>query len=267
MNLYREDLNKGGWYSFNSPKEEWKNGFAQKMQKHFFDPELIEKMFQGFTVNDELLLTNNINFCNIKNQRVLIIGAGPSTNQLTRETVSSYDYVFSCNHFFKNKLLKNTKVDLALIGDEVNLESKEFNEYIERFEPIIGFEHSGKRSNYQLSNFRKRYPKCFVYLTRYFSRLGYVPRAIILAALANPSKIDYIGMDGFKKSPYTHSFEPNKPPPAFNEEHMFLSQMEIFLKYLFLDVKMSKKALNDLGINHPANLYGNLLERIKNEED
>ena len=59
MNLYREDLNKGGWYSFNSSKEEWKSNFAEKMLRHFFDIELIEKRFRGFTINEEILLTKN----------------------------------------------------------------------------------------------------------------------------------------------------------------------------------------------------------------
>ena len=262
---YREDINRGGWFSFNSTKDQWKRGFAEKMLKHFFDIELIKKGFKDFSVNEEVLHTNNIDFSNIKDQSVLVIGGGPSTSYLTRDTALTYDYVFSCNHFFKNKILKDVKIDLALIGDEVDLKSKEFNDYLQKFQPIIGFEHSAKRSNYEILKFKKQYPRCFIYLTRYFSRLGYVPRAIILAALAGSSKIDYIGMDGFKKGAYTHSFEPNKPPPSFNQADMFKNQMKIFLKYLLKDIKIQKDSLNDLGASHPSNIYSGILEKIKNE--
>ena len=264
---YRKDINLGGWFSFNSTKQVWKSNFAEKMLKHFFDIELIEKRFRGFTINEEILLTKNIKFSGINNKNVLVVGGGPSANSLTEEILSQYDYIFSCNHFFKNPVLQNYKVDVCLIGDEVDLQSKQFNNYIEKFQPTIGFEHSGKRSNYQLLNFAKRYKKCFVYLTRYFSRLGYVPRAIVMAALASPNRIDYIGLDGFKKGAYVHSFEPNKSPPPFNEAEMFKAQMRIFLKYLLKDIKIQKDALNDLGASHPLNIYTGILEDIKSEKN
>ena len=265
--LYRKDINVGGWFSFNSTPDQWLSGYASTMLKHFFNLEFIEKGFGGYKISKELLITNNLNFSGLLNKKVLVIGAGPSTSQLAQETISSYDYVFSCNHFFKSNLLRDVKVDLALIGDEVDLNSKQFNEYIEKFKPVIGFEHSSKRSQQQLAQFRKRYPKCFIYLTRYFSRLGYVPRAMIIAALANPSKIDYIGMDGFKKGSYTHCFEPNKPPPPFDEEAKFKQQMEIFLKYLLYDVKVPKEVIDDLGAKSKSNIYSGILGKIKNEKN
>ena len=264
---YRQNINLGGWFSFNSTKEQWVSNFAEKMLKHFFNVELIQKKFNGFTTDEEILLTNNIKFSGLKNKSVLIVGGGPSTTSLTEQALSKYDYVFSCNHFFKNPLLKNHKIDMCLIGDEVDLESKQFNNYLDRFQPVVGFEHSGKRSNNQLLNFIERYPRCFVYLTRYFSRLGYVPRAIIIAALASPGKIDYIGMDGFKKGSYAHSFELNKPPPSFDEADLFKDQMKIFLKYLLKDIKIQKDILNDLGSSHPSNIYSEILEKIKNEKN
>ena len=264
---YRKSINMGGWFSFNSTPDQWLSGYASSMLNHFFNMEFIERAFSGYQVSRELLITKNLNFSGIQDKSVLVVGAGPSTLQLTQEIISSYDYVFSCNHFFKSDLLKNTKVNLALIGDEVDLDSKQFNEYLERYQPVIGFEHSGKRPQQQLVEFRRRYPKCFVYLTRYFSRLGYVPRAIILAALASPSKIDYIGMDGFKKGAYAHCFEPNKPPPPFDEEEMFKQQMEIFLKYLLYDVKVPKESIDDLGAKNKSSIYSGMLGRIKNEKN
>jgi len=264
---YRKNLNLGGWFSFNSTKEEWKEHFAEEMLNHFFDIELIDKAFKGFSVDSELLLTNNINFSGLKNKSVLVIGGGPSTNLLTEKEIVGYDYVFSCNHFFRNTILSKVKVDVCLVGDEVDLDSKNFNNYIEKYNPAVGFEHSARRTTSDLIRFRKRYPKCFVYLTRYFSRLGFVPRAITIASLADPKQIDYIGMDGFKSGAYTHSFELNKAPPPFNESERFKQQMKVFLKYILFDVKLHKDKINDLGHNHSLNIYAGMLDRIKNEEN
>lgn len=267
MSLYRKDINTGGWFSFNSTQKDWVSHYADFMLKHFFDIDFINRGFGGYKITEEILLTNNIDFSNLKGKKILVIGGGPSSNSLDSKKIDSYDYVFSCNHFFKNSLLKKQKVNLCLIGDEVDLDSKEFNQYLSQFSPIVGFEHSGKRSIQQLVKFRRRYKKCFVYLTRYFSRLGYVPRAIVMAALASPNRIDYIGLDGFKKGAYVHSFEPNKSPPPFNEAEMFKAQMRIFLKYLLKDIKIQKDALNDLGASHPLNIYTGMLEDIKSEKN
>lgn len=261
---YRKNINLGGWFSFNSTKTEWQTFYAEKMLKHFFSIDLINKAFKGYSVNSELLITNNINFLGLKDKNILVIGGGPSASLLTENQISKYDYVVSCNHFFKNPTLKNIKVDLCLIGDEVDLQSKEFVSYIESFKPAVGFEHSARRTTQDLIKFRKNYPRCFVYLTRYFSRLGFVSRAIIICALTKPNKIDYIGMDGHPKGASAHAFEHAKPPPAFNQEQKYKEQVEIFFKYLFKDVNLHKESIDDLGQTHPDNLYHSILKKVKN---
>ena len=88
---YRKDINLGGWFSFNSTKTEWQNFYAEKMLKHFFNIELIDKAFKGYSINPELLITNNINFLGLKNKSILIIGGGPSASLLTKEQISITD--------------------------------------------------------------------------------------------------------------------------------------------------------------------------------
>ena len=263
--LYRRDLNLGGWFSFNSNREDWVSFYGEKMANHFFGEDLLENNFGGFSTSQELLITNNINFQSLKGKRVLVCGAGPSLDDITSSDLQSYDYVFSCNHFYRNEILKKNKIDVCLIGDEVDLNDDQFNNYLEEFSPAVAFEHSGRRSLSEVIKFRNRYPKCFVYLTRYFSRLGYVPRALILASLANPSQLDYIGMDGFKEGHYKHCFEPGKPPPTFNESDKFKSQMKIFLNYLIYDIGYSN--IKDLGAEHISNIYTEILKDIKNEKN
>ena len=263
MPLYRNDMFQGGWFSFNSTKEIWKESYANKMFKSFFSVNIMKDHFGDNKITEELLITNNLNFDGIKDKTVLVIGGGPSCELLTDEIIKSYDYVFSCNHFYKNNFLSKHKIHLALIGDEVNLKDTQFLQYIKSNNTVIGFEHSTKRTIMQTINFKKQYPSCFIYLTRYFSRLGYVARACVLAKLMGAKKIDFIGMDGFKTN--THYFENNKKAPNFNNDELFCDQMEIFYRYMLESLKIEPENFNNLSDRYEDSIYTGMLEAIKNE--
>ena len=108
---------------------------------------------------------------------------------------------------------------MVLLGDEVNLKDPEFVNYVNKYNPVFGFEHSVKRNTYDLIEFKQNSSaNIFIFLTRYFSRLGYLPRAMILAKLFGANKIDYIGFDGFANNENNkHSFEGLKNPPSFQQ--------------------------------------------------
>jgi hypothetical protein len=261
--VYRARLNQGGWFSFNSRKSEWKSHYADTMFDVFFDRLRIEKSFGSLNINEELLITNNLDFSAVKGKEVLVIGGGPSSKDLTVEECERYDYIFSCNHFFKSRDLSNKKINLALIGDEVNLNGAELNNYLKSHNTILGFEHSSKRSTDDLVRFKKRYDNCFVFLTRYFSRLGYVARACVLAKEMGASKIHFIGMDGFK-SQY-HHFEAKKNPPPFNDEEKFRDQMKIFYKHMLETYSLEN--FKNLSDGHPSSIYTGIMKELLNEED
>lgn len=263
MSLYRNDMFKGGWFSFNSNEVDWKSEYASKMFDHFFDRSLIEKSFGTNSVDEELLITNNLDFSSVKGSRVLVVGGGPSSRDLTSEDFDSYDYIFSCNHFFKSKSLQNRKVHLALIGDEVDLNRSDFNEYIKKHGTILGFEHSGRRSTSDLVKFKRRHGSCFVFLTRYFSRLGYVARACVLAKQMKAAQIDFIGLDGFRST--KHHFENKKNPPPFNNEDRFKEQMRIFYEYMLQDY--SGETFRNLSDGHPSSIYTGIMEEVLNEKN
>jgi len=261
--LYRKDLNMGGWFSFNSTKEDWKGFYAKRMAEHFFNLNRIEDTFDKVAITEETLITKNLNFSGIKDKRVLVIGAGPSSSELNEEILSSYDYIFSCNHFYRNNFLKNQKIDLILVGDEINLNDTEFINYLKRFKPVVGFEHSSRRASSDIIRFKKINPKAFVYLTRYFSRLGYVARACVLARCMGAAHIDFIGMDGFRNN--VHYFEKLKNPPPFNDNEKFREQMKIFCQYMIKDLKVVN--FNNLSENSKHSIYGNILSEVKNEKN
>ena len=261
--MFRTKLNQGGWFSFNSTPNEWESHYANKMFDYFFDRNKIQKSFGSLEINEELLITDNLNFSSVKGKKVLVIGGGPSSKDLSNEAYNEYDYIFSCNHFFKSQSLKNKKINLALIGDEVNLDSYELNNYLKNHNTILGFEHSGRRSTDELVKFKKRYGNCFVYLTRYFSRLGYVARACVLAKEMSASQIHFIGMDGFKTQ--QHHFERVKKPPIFNNEERFKNQMKIFYKYML--ETYDPDSFKNLSDGHECSIYTGIMKELLSEKD
>ena len=264
MELYRDNIFAGGWFSFNATKEDWSSHYAEKMWDTFFGSALLDGTYGPRLTTDELLITQNIDYSSMKEKSVLVIGGGPSCEILTDELIESYDFVFSCNHFFKNELLKKHKIHLALIGDEINLRDPEFIEYVNNHNPIIGFEHSGKRSILEVLSFKESYPLNFLYLTRYFSRLGYTIRACVLAKLMGATTVDFIGVDGFKSKTKIHAFEEDKKAPDFDDKEKFKSQMEIFYRYMLEDLKIEKENFNNLSDGHKDSIYGGILNKVKN---
>ena len=263
MSLYRKDIYQGGWFSFNSTRDQWTEHFAEKMYNTFFNSAFISEKYSGYTITDELLITNNLNYSGIKDKSVIVVGGGPSSSVLTEEILSSYDYVFSCNHFYKNSFLKNQKVHLALVGDEVNLEDPGFTSFIKEHNTVIGFEHSARRNTSQLLNFKIFHNSTFIYLTRYFSRLGYVARGCVLAKALGANKIHFIGLDGFKTD--SHYFEKTKKAPPFNNAEMFCEQMRIFYRYMLRELKLDPDMFENLSDNHKDSIYAGILEEVKNE--
>ena len=260
MSLYRKDLFQGGWFSFHSKIEDWQD-ISKKLYDNFFKSFMFDEVFGKSKITDELFIKTDVDFTFAKDKSVLVIGGGPSSKTLTDEQIKSYDLLFSCNHFFKNNFLKNHKIHLALIGDEVDfISDPEFLEYVNNHNPILGFDHSARRSAFDLLRFKECYPLCFIWLTRYFSRLGYVPRACVLAKLFGASKIDFIGLDGFKTN--EHFFEKDKQPPAFNDVKEFQDQMRVFCEYMLKHLKINPKNFNDLSSD---NIYEGILDNVKSE--
>ena len=143
------------------------------------------------------------------------------------------------------------------------MKDQDFLNYINKNKTIVGFEHSAKRSVMQIINFKKQYPASFLFLTRYFSRLGYVARACVLARLMGADKVDFVGMDGFKTN--SHYFENNKSAPSFNNDELFCDQIEIFYKYMLKDLNIEPQNFNNLSDNYKNSIYSGILEAIKNE--
>ena len=87
---------------------------------HLFDPAFTSEDQSAELLKSRFPFTDNIKksfgivynhldeFEKFKDSKILVVGAGPSTNEVKWYNLE-YDYIFSCNHFFLNEKIRNTK--------------------------------------------------------------------------------------------------------------------------------------------------------------
>ena len=111
--------------------------------------------------------------------------------------------------------MSNTKIDLAIIMPEVNLESDEFIRYSDKYNPLLGFEIHDNWINYKFDN----YNKYFLMHTQFYGKIGIGARMLIFAAALKCANVSFVGLDGgsyvFKGN---HGFQKNKKilPSCYN---------------------------------------------------
>ena len=59
---------------------------------------------QDLVKTSEIIYRDNPQLKKFKNKKILVLGAGPTTNWYDWNP-DEYDYIFSCNHFFLNEIL------------------------------------------------------------------------------------------------------------------------------------------------------------------
>jgi hypothetical protein len=189
-------------------------------------------------------------FKKFENSKILIIGGGPSTQEVKWENLN-YDYIFTINHFYKNKNISNNKVDLISVGAEVDLQDEKFLEYVNKYNPILMFEWHPKwfneRNYFEL--LYKSYPKISCFQTRAYGKLGGAIRLLILALYLKAKEIYIVGSDGCPglsviegkfKTPI-HSFQSGKKnlPWKINESNayeIYYHQHKTLWEYLVDDL-------------------------------
>jgi hypothetical protein len=223
-----------------------------------------DNIFKDYEFYKEVFCNNEIIFSNFKhivkkyrNKKIMIIGGGPSTRDLLsqdyQDVFDNYDYVWSCNSFFLNTILKNIKIDLAMMMLEPDLDSKEFLEYSKKFNPTIGLELHDKWRQDKL-----QYENLFMMQTRFYGITGVCQRMIILACFVGCKEVGFVGLDGLKSiKKGDHSFEKNKNTlPSITNEEVFQYQCDVFWDYINNNFKKQKI------VNHG---YDNNYHRILRE--
>lgn len=211
------------------------------------------------------------------NSKILIVGAGPSFDN--EYDTSSYDYIWSCNSFYKNDKLNKHKIDLATFGVEIDLNDNKLLDYINKNNTIVCFENYYTTPQ-DMKVFKNKYPnQVFWAMTRYHSRIGSIPRLACIAIALGVKEIHFAGMDGYVptelRNKYLSSvFTPLKKvtgtieDKSNNEDEILKHYKEQYLTmwdYILHDVGREVSFVN-LGHQHPCNLTTTVLTEKLGED-
>ncbi len=210
-----------------------------------FNADIIRKLDNLFPYFDDLYADGEICYSQLeflnkfKGKKVLLLAGGPSTNDVKWENLD-YDYIVTLNHFFKNERLKNKKVDLAVIGGEVDLQSEDFLSYVSEHNPYLFFEVHSRWYN-EIDYLKKLYEEytlmgCFH--TRFYGKLGGGNRLLLFMLYLRPEILYFAGLDGPKPMiEQNHAFEGKKNTLPHgvdrnNAANIFEDEYEVFWMYI-----------------------------------
>ena len=220
-------------------------------------------------MNNECIYQYNERLELLRDSKILVIGGGPSTIEHEYD-IQQYDYIFSCNHFFKNIKLKQVKMFMVFLGDEVDLNHSDLEEYLSsNKDTIVCFENIGNPPGKQ--SFKQKYADRVLWAhTRYHSKIGAMTRIVSYLCNFSPKEIAIVGMDGpiLKKEQniHYHAFEKHKEQTGTiesavtEEEKMqkYKNQYLEFWDYILHDIG-SGISFRNLGHGHKCNLTTKLL--------
>ena len=233
-----------------------------------------EKLKSFFPFTDNIkkscgIVYNHLDeFDKFKDSKILIVGAGPSTNEVKWYNLE-YDYIFSLNHFYLNSDLKNRKVDIAVVGGEVDYQSDDFLNYVNEFNPTLMFELHSKweKEKTYLRLLYENYPKLSCFNTRVYGKIGGAPRLLMFALEMKPKELYFVGLDGgpgvsvktksYNKNDVKHSFEEGKSNMAYqlnesNAYYIYHKQYKVLWNYVLTKLKYDT-VLYNLGENSEYN--------------
>ncbi len=208
-------------------------------------PKMLRELYPSFS--DKLIVKKDIVyqahpfFSTYNGAKLLVIGGGPSTNNLTLTDLAEYDSIWSLNKFYKHHLLKQVRMSLIVLGAETNLLDGEFEEYIYKYEPLCLFEIHPKWQSYHrfINNdfYIKKNRSCFH--SKIYGAIGCCVRMINLAAAIGASEIYFVGCDGPENAILIgqHAFEPGKTNlpslcNAANAREIHQAEYDFFWDYI-----------------------------------
>lgn len=214
--------------------------------------------------NSELFYGRKSDFEKFQGKKILVVAGGPTTNS-HEWNPDEYDYIFSCNHFFLNDKLNKSKVELAIITNEVDLSSKKFLDYIKKNNTSIVLEdyNNDIQNIIDLSSeIDNQITECIL---RFQSKTGVGAKLIVLATLLGAKEIHFVGVDGPPKEGLDsqHSFEKGKLINALGSAspypyELMYNHYRCLVRYLFNDI--GKEVIyKNLGKGHDLNIISKIL--------
>jgi hypothetical protein len=237
-----------------------------------FCDEIIGKVLGFNTINtSEYMIENSEVFKRAKDSTIMIVGGGPSAVEVDW-TQYEYDQLWSCNHFFLNDKLKERNVDLWIAGDEVDLLGDErLHEYLKTagvdswcclYPTRAPVQRVSPQGTHQyIRELQKVLPRITYAHLRYRSKIGIVPRLLLLAIFAGARKVYVVGMDGVPNAKTPHAFQPGKNPKGTcakpDAYDIFRIQYVQLWDYIIHYLKPTTQIIN-LGENTKTNLSADI---------
>ena len=204
----------------------------------------------------------------IRNSTVLIVGGGPSTNRCDWQNVKR-DYTWSCNHFYKNEKIVNSKIDLFYVNAETHMGIEELSQYVKNYDPICAADTSITRPEHILQSFKSHDCKTMLFNMRMFLSSGAAPKLVALAVIAGASEIKVVGMDGWTREQIEtsqageHAFENGKALNISSNYSFDIQRREtvVFWDYLLSTVGHRVKFSN-LGESYKHNAHAEISKKM-----
>jgi hypothetical protein len=203
-----------------------------------------------------------------KDSKILVVAGGPSTMDFEWDH-SQYDFIFSCNHFYKCPKLKDTKVDLTmLVGGELNLHDQQFIKYCKKHKPYFAIEDWGGSIN-NIEELNRLIPdRVFECVCRFQAKCcGVGPKVVILALILGAKQVDFIGIDGISEDynagkPLAHSFQKPKVWHSGKMKKKIYPYSRLVRHYQTLNEYFKQvfpnQIINNLGAGHKHNCLSKL---------
>jgi len=270
-NIFSTDATRESYDSksayFLTPREKWiignglDIGFVKRHFFNYFDNNIV--------CNNEMFYSNKEKLKEVRGAKLLIVAAGPTASEYDWDP-KDYDHVFSCNHFYLNKKLKEHNVTLSTFAGEIDFHKKNKDDkifkYLDNNDTLVCIDdqHNNilqeKKEDFKILT--ERYPTRAMFLhTRYRGKIGSAPRLIALAVDLQPREIHFIGFDGMSKSTkrgdlHNHAFQKDKRYSQKSLDYnMFRRQYVAFWDYILNDLQAHKKIkFQNLGEGHPFNM-------------
>tara|TARA_Y100001938_G_scaffold151064_1_gene245614 strand:- start:1845 stop:3845 length:2001 start_codon:yes stop_codon:yes gene_type:complete len=229
---------------------------------------------------DEIVYTHYKELDKYKDSSILFLGAGPSIKQVNIDDIE-YDFLWTCNQYYKYRPLADKKVDLVNFGHEVDLTSQELKSRLMRDKTNVLFEVQATRNIENLNKFIKQEENEFGFFhSRYYGKVGTATRMLVLAHLLGASKVSFLGVDGTtdpllysdpcdeREYNMKSSFEKDKKPTGTTDNNVNRRHWVMFWDYILNELPRETghtTMYHNLGSCYPGNrsreiVHKNLLQ-------
>jgi hypothetical protein len=261
---------KGRERSFLSPREHFlvsPDHFCPDCGgKVFCDNTLGQVLGTDTTSDTEYVIQNVDAFSKVRGKTVLIVGGGPSALSVDWEKYD-FDHIWSCNHFFMNDRLKNRQVDLWMPSDEIYiLNNRSLHNYLDSFGDDLWccFYPTVKMKPDYIRKTTELIQNTTYAHMRYRSKIGIMPRLILLATYCGANNVLFAGMDGVPGVSVPHAFQPNKPTKGTSArtdaKDIFRRQYVQLWDYIINELRPDTEYFN-LGENTSTNLTADISKK------